>query len=979
MPAFDPKAYGWPTTKAKPTGTSGDHRLASNPQISSSHPTWTLNPPRQPRYQTTLRSGSSTESEVNKQTIPAHSALSSSHVSNEPGNLVSTSHDKTMPDMSTTSQVSTGATTQCTSKGTGFNPYAYGHPGASYSSQKHTQVRSSSHPPDPAKSRTIPTNDTIMASKGSLKDAKLGSIRPAYPRDISHQSVTKHEPSPPFPTQTRAHGLKGDGMNGQEAHSARRLSGSHASGKQKQFEPKVGSSQIDNLGSGLQSGRAMVTGARAIGKGGETKPRPATYDTLKREGETPEQVIARLQSDATRAIGLRLRRQAKGEPIITGLVALDFLRQPLPPTGLDQVEPFPTALEAGLGQDHISDHRQSQHRGVALGAVQATNNLQARSDARAALHRPNGDSVVTSKAHAEKAADEAILAMASDRGWAIATELKPPIVKPDSNVEESGGPSSDVDSLQPMGGDFGRLIHSQEPPIEESSLRGWDGNMQPPPVEWELRPRFHNNTSAYISGFDAWLRDIAVRTMRNVAASLKPDKAQESPHLGFGILPTEAVCNLDNHADGISFVRKDSLIDPADKEHFPRRLPGEVLLDPIEPADFEAEAKLDLKDQMNRNFKEETAQMFVDKRMMYLARSKMEAEARQPIPVQQEPEPEPEPEQEQEQEQEVELEQKHDLPAEEPEPPQPVPKVAPVKSNVYLRPAVTSDFAGMTRIYNWNVSNSVRTSELAEIDEQDMAARHETSISARLPIIVAVERNRKNARRKPPRRRVNPNHPIQNIDPNYSAVVKDENVVGWASATDWSATDYVEAITAELEVYVAHDFRKRGIGRCLMDALLDATDRGYMRQGGYSFHVAPEIQHLYTGGGGRDLHKIIFQVRSYNHPYTPAQVYRMEHAGRVLRNWHRGDDSEDGHGNPNQSVPSSTREKDFSKEARLNDREDDYSVWLKEWLESFGFEEEAWLKKIGTKNKRFVDVRYLTRETRWQPTDRQLPDFSRGI
>ena len=78
--------------------------------------------------------------------------------------------------------------------------------------------------------------------------------------------------------------------------------------------------------------------------------------------------------------------------------------------------------------------------------------------------------------------------------------------------------------------------------------------------------------------------------------------------------------------------------------------------------------------------------------------------------------------------------------------------------------------------------------------------------------------------------------------------------------------------------------------------------------------------------------------------------------------------------NPVQQAP----QKDFSKAARIDDREDDYEVWLKEWLESYGFEEEAHLKKMGTKQGRFVDLRYLAKEACWQPLEGRIPDYTNG-
>ncbi|KIW25491.1 uncharacterized protein PV07_08657 [Cladophialophora immunda] len=74
--------------------------------------------------------------------------------------------------------------------------------------------------------------------------------------------------------------------------------------------------------------------------------------------------------------------------------------------------------------------------------------------------------------------------------------------------------------------------------------------------------------------------------------------------------------------------------------------------------------------------------------------------------------------------------------------------------------------------------------------------------------------------------------------------------------------------------------RKSGVGRCLMDALLDATDRGYLKKGRHEFRVALEVRHLYSTGGGRDLHELIFQVRSFNRPMSPQLLDRIRGAAQ---------------------------------------------------------------------------------------------------
>lgn len=732
---------------------------------------------------------------------------------------------------------------------------------------------------------------------------------------------------------------------------------------------------------------------------------PATYHTLKKEGETPEQVIARLQAAGTREAHLRMRRTAKGEVVTTGLSTLDFLRashvpdsdsvlpsqpepvsfQPIPDfekdsnSGLHQylgdvgpadqeaavksqkktsvpraAHTFAQSSSNGVDGPIIADPGHAVRSVAPVATGTTTARIALRDSSEEPLDSTQATTTATTRPSPPKFQPRQPPVNRNRSRWVTNAETKPQPYKPDSNAEGSELPESDDDSTKPMEWGYGRLIRSRGPAVGESQLVGWDGQLQPPPVDWENRAGFQNKNPEYISGFDGWLGETTVRTMQSVARSTQvPQEQTAAADIEFGVIPPEKVQDVNNHADGIGFVPRETILNPQNAERYGHRL-GETIVDAAKapPPDFEAEAKLDLKDPDNRRYRDETAQMFIDKRLMHVERQRKEAH-----------------------------DQRKAAEASTMETPvvtQPA-KAKPIKTNIYLRPAVKADYAGMTRIYNWHIMNGVRPCELTEVNEEELEARHNISTNARLPFIVAVERTRKNSRQKAPSRRVNPNHPVQNIDPEYSGMVKDENVVGWASATDWSACDYVETTTAELEVYVAPDFRQKGVGRCLMDALLDATDRGYISKGGYDFHVAPEIKHLYSGGGGRDLHKIIFQIRSFNRPITPEQRYRAQRFAEEGRNWGYADGNNSKKGWASRKSLAPEEKKDFSKTAKIDDREDDYSVWMKEWLESFGFEEEGLIKKIGTKDKRFVDVRYVSKETAWQPAEHRLPDFSNGI
>jgi GNAT superfamily N-acetyltransferase len=157
--------------------------------------------------------------------------------------------------------------------------------------------------------------------------------------------------------------------------------------------------------------------------------------------------------------------------------------------------------------------------------------------------------------------------------------------------------------------------------------------------------------------------------------------------------------------------------------------------------------------------------------------------------------------------------------------------------------------------------------------------------------------------------------------------IKGEQIVGFALATGFTALDYVEHIAAELEIYVHHEYRRNGVGRCLFDRLMCATDRGHMERGGYPFHCDPAERHRYEVGGARNLHKLAFVARHHSRP-----------------------------------------KKDVTEEV-------DVTTWLKKWLvKEWDFEEEACLKQTGAKGGRFLDITYFSKFSKWLPDEGRVPD-----
>jgi L-amino acid N-acyltransferase YncA len=433
-----------------------------------------------------------------------------------------------------------------------------------------------------------------------------------------------------------------------------------------------------------------------------------------------------------------------------------------------------------------------------------------------------------------------------------------------SNAEGSNPPSdastADGDSTKAI--HHGKLFRNNSPAEASTSLAGWDGKWQPPPVDWNDRPRFNNNSLEYRNGFNHWL----------------------SGNISFNEIPEDTVLNLDLHPDGLDFVRFKEGINvrnasrkygfTSDIVDIVRHVP------PLEDYEYLNDwGKLDLSYGDNARFQWETTESLVTNWVAQKTRRNPCHMTPQqanhignitPIPT---------------------------IVSTNPETKTSAPKV-----NIYLRPATRTDTEQLTELYNWYVLNSPRTTDIEPIQGWDMRGRLDDCWSAKLPFIVAVSREHKSLRR----------------------LKGSERIVGFASATDFSQSNLTERISAELEVYVHPDWLHKGIGRSLTDKLLDSTDRGHLRTSTVTFTCDPDVRHLYSAGGGRDLNVLIFIIRHFKNPKPGT-----------------GED--------------------------INT--------LKQWLiREFDFEESGCIKGGAAKFKRLMNMTYMTKETKWQPEDGNIAD-----
>ena len=244
------------------------------------------------------------------------------------------------------------------------------------------------------------------------------------------------------------------------------------------------------------------------------------------------------------------------------------------------------------------------------------------------------------------------------------------------------------------------------------------------------------------------------------------------------------------------------------------------------------------------------------------------------------------------------------------------------KLNIYLRPATKADVSELTRIYNWYINNSACPPENAEIGESGMRERIEMCAESRFPFIVAAKKNQRGARElqvvddEELSRRLN----LPVTHKRHITLTRVEQLAGFCCANDLTVSDYVEHISAELELYVDPLCKRMGVGRCLMDRMLQICDRGHRLTTECAFHCDQSIRHSYGPGGNRDVHRLFILMRKWSHP--KAGTLCVERRGR-----HR-------------------------KLPMFKTTEDEYSRWIKQWLELFDFEQNGMMPQMGAKNGR---------------------------
>ncbi|KAK6823846.1 hypothetical protein RU639_006348 [Aspergillus parasiticus] len=223
----------------------------------------------------------------------------------------------------------------------------------------------------------------------------------------------------------------------------------------------------------------------------------------------------------------------------------------------------------------------------------------------------------------------------------------------------------------------------------------------------------------------------------------------------------------------------------------------------------------------------------------------------------------------------------------------PQPSASVLKENVYLRPVEMGDVPGLLEIFNWYAHNSPLSTYIEPLEAGDIRQCIDDCTEEKLPFIVAAER----------RIRATANNGPQKI-------------LGYALATDYLGRRTSGRFTAELELFVKPGHTHKGIGKCLMDKLLEVCDPTYIPKRGYFFDCNTEERTGYWAGGQRRLGRLLFAI----------------------------------------SYPS--------------DKGSTYS-WIEEWLKSqYDFEEQGRLNGARVKFSHFLNVTYLVRNVGYHAGNR---------
>ncbi|KAL4941751.1 hypothetical protein BDV06DRAFT_235879 [Aspergillus oleicola] len=154
-------------------------------------------------------------------------------------------------------------------------------------------------------------------------------------------------------------------------------------------------------------------------------------------------------------------------------------------------------------------------------------------------------------------------------------------------------------------------------------------------------------------------------------------------------------------------------------------------------------------------------------------------------------------------------------------------------ANVYLRPVDDRDVPSLKEIYDWYARNSVESPNTHALDEDAVRQRIQECDNSNLSFIVAIDRR--------------------------SASSRSEKVLGYACAREFDKHE-ASRFTAELEVFVRDEHTSLGIGRCLLDKLVELCDPTYRPKSDFEFLHPSGDKSGYLPGGRRRLARLVITL-----------------------------------------------------------------------------------------------------------------------
>ncbi|PQE03003.1 acyl- n-acyltransferase protein [Rutstroemia sp. NJR-2017a BVV2] len=171
------------------------------------------------------------------------------------------------------------------------------------------------------------------------------------------------------------------------------------------------------------------------------------------------------------------------------------------------------------------------------------------------------------------------------------------------------------------------------------------------------------------------------------------------------------------------------------------------------------------------------------------------------------------------------------------------------KIDTYLRPAIESDSTHILQIYNHYIDHSYIPEDQDPLTEGDILFLINNAKEEKLPFIVAVKG------RVPMQ---SPQAKRKTKLPQY------EHIIGFAfsEARGCGISGKINGrsrYTTNMHLYVDHNFARKGIGRSLMDRMLQLVSRAYAAKDGYDW-LNPDLDPVYETDGTRRCHQIVIEL-----------------------------------------------------------------------------------------------------------------------